>query len=147
MATVLEQLACERKSENIFVATLLAPPRAFFGISNYGFGLLLYSWALIIILYIVLYFFVPLCFLNSSNGFRSGSAVTISTVVIFAVIVMIYVLWARKGACESKERKLQYYLKGRRPDSPRYLENAIQRVTAKPENKLRPLEPWRPVDV
>jgi hypothetical protein len=147
MATVLEQLACERKSENMYWATILAPPRAMFGISNYGLGMLLYAWALIILLYLVLYFLVPLCILNSVNGFRSGSAVLISSLILFALIVMVYVIWNRKKACQSKEEKLQYYVKGVRPSSPKYLQSAIERVQAFPQNIGRQPTRWNSVDI
>jgi hypothetical protein len=144
MATVLEQLACERPSENIVYATILAPIRAFFGFSAHQ-SMLLYAWALVLTIYLILFFLVPISFLNSSNGFKSGFVVLVSTVVIFSIVVMTYVLWNRKTACASKKEKLEYYVVGRRPQPPTYLESAIQRVTARQENKYREPEQWNPI--
>lgn len=145
MATVLEQLACERPSENIVYATLLAPVRAFFGFSAHQ-SMLLYAWALVLSLYLILFFLVPISFLNSSNGFKSGFVVLVSTIIIFSILVMTYVLWNRKKACASKKEKLEYYVLGRRPQAPQYLESAIARVASKQENKYRDPENWRPIE-
>jgi uncharacterized membrane protein len=110
MATVLEQLACENPKESPLVAAIAAPIRSIFGLSKHE-SLFLYAWVLLILLWIILYYLVPLSFLNSSNGFRSGSRTLIWSLVIFALVIIGYVLWARKSACASKRDKAEYFVK------------------------------------
>ena len=66
MATALEQLACENPNENAILASLLAPIRSLFGISRHE-SLFLYAWLLLIIIYLIVYYIVPLSILNSEK--------------------------------------------------------------------------------
>jgi len=143
MATALEQLACENASENVLVAAFLAPIRSFFGISKHE-TLFAFAWAVIIILWLVVYFVVPISFLNSVNGFKSGSRTVISTLVIFFFVVVGYVLWTRDRACRVKREKAKYYVQGHRPYQPKYLTQAIERVQSEDKNRMREVTPWKP---
>jgi len=127
MATVLEQLACEVPSESAPTATLKAPFRAILGFSAHE-SVYFYSWITILAIYLILYFAMPLNALNSYNGFKSGSVVLVSSLVIFAIVVMAYVVWNRSAACASKRTKALYYLKGIRAEPPRGFEAAIARA-------------------
>jgi hypothetical protein len=143
MATVLEQLACENPKESPLVAAIAAPIRSIFGLSKHE-SLFLYAWVLLILLWIILYYLVPLSFLNSSNGFRSGSRTLIWSLVIFALVIIGYVLWARKSACASKRDKAEYFVKGQRPNAPAYLSRGIERVQSLEKNRGRSPTSWRP---
>jgi hypothetical protein len=142
MASVLEQLACEVPTESAPTATFKAPFRAILGFSAHD-SIYFYSWLTIIMLYIVIYFFLPLCSLNSSNGFKSGQVVLISSFVIFAIVVMAYVIWNRNAACESKRGKALFYLQGRKALLPNYLQPAAEHVIN--ETKKNGF-PWTPLD-
>ena len=126
---MLEQLACEVPSESAPLAMLKAPFRAFLGFSVHE-SVYFYSWLLILALYLVLYFIVPISVLNSSNGFKSGAVVLLWSLILFAVIVMAYVIWNRSSACESKRQKALHYLNGRKASLPRVFASAAQRAAA-----------------
>jgi len=120
---------------------LKAPFRAFFSISVHE-TIYVYSWLYILFVYLILYFVVPLSIVNSSNGFKSGSVVLISSLIIFAISVMAYVIWFRESACKSKRGKALYYLEGRKAYPPKYLEAGIDVVNDKPEIDWTPLKPF-----
>jgi hypothetical protein len=140
MATALEQLACENPYENAVKASILAPIRSLFGISKHE-TLFLYAWALIIVIYLLLYFVVPLSIINSENGFLSGRRVFISTIVIFFLMVAAYAIWTRRTACDIKLKKAEYYVLGRKPSEPSYLNQAVRRVVS---TSGRPKTEWAP---
>jgi len=140
MATALEQLACENPTENAIMASILAPLRSLFGISKHE-TLFVYAWVLVIVIYLVLYFVVPLSIVNSENGFLSGRRVFISTLIIFFLMVAAYVIWTRQGACNVKLGKAEYFVMGRKPSEPAYLNQAIERVASK---SGRPKTEWSP---
>jgi hypothetical protein len=143
MATILEQLACENPNESTLFAALVAPIRSIVGWSKHE-TLFFFAWIVLILIWLLLYFVVPLSFINTSNGFRSGFVTLISTVIIFAILVATYVLWARSIACDRKVQKAEYYVFGRRPAQPGYLTSAITRVKSLTENRGRSDTPWRP---
>ena len=92
-------------------------------------------------MYLVLYFVVPLSFVNSSNGFKSGAVVLVYSLLIFAISVMAYVVWFRESACKTKRAKALYYLEGRKAYPPKYLEAGIDVVNDRPEVPWIPLRP------
>lgn len=141
MATALEQLACENPSENAVIASILAPIRSLFGISKHE-TLFLYAWILLIIIYLILYYFVPLSIVNSENGFLSGRRVFLSTLIIFFLIVAAYVIWFRQRACKTKYEKAEYYVVGRRPSEPAYLNQAVERVSSMSNGRMK--TEWTP---
>lgn len=132
MATALEQLACENPGENPIMASVLAPIRSLFGISKHE-TLFLYAWVLIIVIYLILYYVVPLSIVNSENGFISGRRVFLSTLVVFFLAVTAYAIWYRQRACDIKLKKAEYYVIGRKPSLPPYLGQAVKRVSGQPE--------------
>ncbi len=140
MATALEQLACENPGENAIMASLLAPVRSLFGISKHE-TLFLYAWILVIVIYLILYYIVPLSIVNSENGFLSGRRVFISTLLIFFLIVAAYTIWTRRTACNNKSSKAMYYVVGKKPSEPSYLNQAINRVSS---SSGRPSTDWNP---
>ena len=141
MATVLEQISCENPSETTWFAAIASPLRAVLGLSI-NETVFVYAWMVIIALWLILYFVAPLSYLNSSNGFRSGRQTTIVTFVVFALMIVAYVLWTRDSACRVKKLKAEYYVVGRKPYMPPYLEKAVNRVVAKPENVGRAEATW-----
>ena len=143
MATAFEQLACENSDENILLAALLSPIRAFFGFSKHE-TLFAIAWAFIIILWLLIYYLVPISFLNSINGFKSGFRTVISTLVVFFLTIVGYVLWMRDTACRTKAAKAEYYVKGHRPYQPKYLTQAVARVQSLEKNRSREMTPWKP---
>jgi len=143
MASVLEQFACENPEETTFYAAFVAPVRSLFGFSKHE-SLFIYAWIVLILIYIILYFVIPTSFLNSNNGFKSGWVTLLYTLLLFAVISFIYVLWVRDTACNLKSIKAAYYVFGRKPAQPKYLEQAIERVQSLPENRDRRPTNWRP---
>ena len=143
MATALEQLACENPEESPIIGSLLAPVRSLLGFSKHEF-LFVYAWILVIAIYVTLYYALQLSILNSENGFLSGRRVLISTLIIFGLIVIAYVIWTRDAACKAKRAKAAYYVLGRRPSEPGYLSQAVHRVQSFPENRGRKHQAWSP---
>jgi hypothetical protein len=141
MATVLEQVSCENASESTWFAAFASPLRTLLGLSV-NETVFVYAWIFIIGLWLLLYFAAPLSSLNSSNGFRSGRQTTIVTVIVFVLVLVAYVLWTRDSACRVKKIKALYYVAGRKPSMPAYLEKAVNRVAAKPENIGRFESSW-----
>ena len=145
MATALEQLSCENPLENALSAAFLAPFRAIFGISKHD-TLFLYAWVFLLMIYIGLYFLVPICFLNSDNGFISGKRTTMSALLLFVLFVWTYAVWNRDAACASKRKKALYYLVGQKPDMPAYLNGAVNRIALKSARKENNWSPQSPVN-
>ena len=143
MATALEQLACENPTESPIFASLVAPLRAILGFSKHE-TLFIYAWIFLIIVYLVIYYLLPLSILNSENGFLSGRRVFISSLIIFSLFIVAYVIWFRQSACDTKRAKAAYYVLGRRPEMPGYLEQATKRVLQEPEQRGRMPTPWAP---
>jgi hypothetical protein len=143
MATALEQMACEHHTESTLQATLLAPLRTLFGWSFHQ-TLFVYAWVFILLTYLVLYYVVPISILNSSNGFRSGARVLISTLIIFSISVMTYVVWARSAACAIKRSKALYHLRGHRMSMPAFLGDAVKSVQSEERNRGREIMQWKP---
>ena len=141
MATVLEQVSCENPNETTWFAAIASPLRGLFGLSL-NENVFVYAWLLLIALWLVLYFVAPLSYLNSSNGFLSGRTTTITAIVIFSLVAVAYVLWTRDSACAIKRAKAEYYVAGRKPIMPAFLEKAVNRVVAKPENVGRAVSSW-----
>lgn len=141
MATVLEQLSCENPNETAWFAALASPVRAILGLSI-NETVFVYAWMGIVALWLILYFLTPLSYLNSSNGFLSGQRTTITTVVIFALVIIAYVVWTRDSACRVKKLKANYYVVGRKPSMPPFLEQAVKRVASRPENIGRAESTW-----
>jgi NADH:ubiquinone oxidoreductase subunit 3 (subunit A) len=143
MASVTEQVSCEHPYESTLPAAFIAPVRALFGWSQHE-TLFVYAWLLLIVIYLILYFLVPVSFLNSTNGFLNGWITLLSTFIIFFILVFVYVLWTRDQACRIKSLKARYYVFGRKPGQPRYLSQAIERIQSNPANRGRPTVPWTP---
>lgn len=143
MATALEQLACENPSENPIIASFLAPIRAIFGLSKHE-TLFIYAWIFIILIFLIVYYLLPLSILNSENGFLSGRRVFMSTVVIFFMFIVAFVIWYRQSACDIKKSKAAYYVLGKRPELPGYLQQATNRIQQQEEQRGRRVTPWRP---
>lgn len=141
MASVLEQLACENPAESTIKAALLAPVRSLFNMSQHE-SLFVYAWLLLIGIWLLVYYVVPASFLNTVNGFKNATRVLVSTLVLFALIVVAYVSWARKAACESKEIKASYYVLGVKPGQPRFLSRGVLR--AQSDDPLRQPSEWEP---
>lgn len=143
MATALEQLACENPSENPIFASFAAPIRAIFGFSKHE-TLFIYAWIFLILIYIVVYYVLPLSILNSENGFLSGRRVFLSSLLIFFLCIVALVIWYRQTACDTKKAKAAYYVLGRRPEMPGYLSQATNRIQQQPEQRGRDVTPWKP---
>jgi hypothetical protein len=141
MATVLEQFSCENASEATFTASIVGPIRSLLGMSKHE-SLFIYAWIVLLIIYLLLYFVVPISFLNSSNGFRNGWITLVWTLVIFFIMGIVYILWTRESACKSKLIKSSYYVYGRKPAQPTYLSQAVERVQSLPGNRNRPVSRW-----
>jgi len=141
MATVFEQVACENPANDTLYSAFLAPVRSLFNMSKHE-SLFIYAWLLLIIIYILIYYAVPISFLNSNNGFKSGWVTLVSTLVIYSIIVIVFVLWTHDSACQSKAIKAAYYVYGKRPLAPRYLSKAIDRVQSLPDNRNRKPVKW-----
>ena len=117
-------------SENSISATVRAPFRSILGFSVHE-SVVFYSWFVLIGIYLVLYFVLPISLLNSSNGFKSGYVVMIWSVVIFSIIIMAYVVWNHSAACKSKRQKALYYLQGRKASPPKSMIAAIENALDK----------------
>lgn len=142
MASVLEQLACENPDESLLIAALVAPIRAIAGWSKHE-SLFVYAWIALVVIWLLLYYAIPLSFLNSSNGLLDVTRVFVSTLLIFAALVIAYVSWARKGACARKLAKASYRVYGIKPGQPGYLYDAVKRVEF--ENPDKPESEWQPM--
>lgn len=97
--TIYDQIACENPNESIYATLLLAAPRTLLGLTR-SESVVTYTWLSIIVLFLILYFVFPLCFLNSSNGFLSASKVFLSTILIFLGLVFIVIVWSRSISCD-----------------------------------------------
>lgn len=143
MSTVLEELACANPDEGQYVAAFARPFLSLFGIAQQT-ELVFVLWAVVVLIWVVLYYALPVCFLNSSNGFKSGYVVSAWSLALFIVITAIYVLWSRESACKSKRGKALYYVRGQKPALPKEFERAAERVMNKPYNFGRPTSTWSP---
>ena len=147
MASVLEQLACEVPSESALMATFKAPFRAILGLSEHE-SVFFYCWIVLLAIYLILYFLLPLSIFNSSNGFKSGSVVLIWSVALFSVVLMAYVIWNRSSACESKRSKALFYLRGQRAAVPRGFTPAVNHAIDEElkSNSGLKATPWSPLN-
>jgi len=117
----------------------MALPRTIFGLSR-SENILFYTWAFILVLYLFLYFLLPLCFLNSSNGLLNAQTVLISTISIFSGIILILVIFYRTSSCEAVSKKQEilreYFNNPKLYDNPyrvpKYLQNTIIRSSSAP---------------
>jgi magnesium-transporting ATPase (P-type) len=141
MATVLEQVSCENPANDTLYSAFLAPVRSLFNMSKHE-SLFIYAWLTLVVIYILIYYAVPISFLNSNNGFKSGWVTLVSTLIIYTIIVIVFVLWTHDSACQSKAKKAAYYVYGKRPLAPRYLSKAIERVQSLPANRDRKPIQW-----
>jgi len=130
MSSALQSIACENSDENLWYALAMSIPRTIFGYSSSD-SLIVYIWVCIILLYLLLSFVVPICFLNSSNNIRSPYVVFVSTLSIVVVLVFIIILWYRPYACKQSRLKggIASYLGTRNSEYkiPKGLSSAIER--------------------
>jgi hypothetical protein len=143
MATALEQLSCENPEENPIYAAFFSPIRAIFGLTQHE-TLFFYAWIVLITIWLIIYYVFPISALNSSNGFRSGFKTFLSTLLVFSLFCVAYVLWTRETSCKIKRQKALYYVKGIRPAMPKFLETAVKKVQSMEENQKKPPMPWQP---
>ena len=143
MASALEQLSCENPDENPIYAALLSPIRAIFGLTLHE-TLFFYAWIVLITTWLVIYYVFPIGALNSVNGFRSGYRTLVSSVLLFSLICVAYTIWTRDASCRIKRQKAEYYVKGIRPGSPKFLQTAIKKVQSLEKNQKKEPTPWLP---
>lgn len=98
----LEQTACQNESESVWIAALLAPVRAWFWTDNNTESrdrMFFTSWLIFLIIWLLIAFLPFHNFLNTWNGFKNYTMVTVSSLIIFSLLAVLVVLLFRSAAC------------------------------------------------
>ena len=125
MATALQTLACYDETEGTLWAAVKAPFVALRLTSSYE-SMFFFAYILLLAIWLILYYLAPICTLNSSNGIRQGYIVTLSTVILWSLLIAVFVLWFRKGACEARAELDKTLTRNRK--LPLFLKSAVNRV-------------------
>jgi len=134
--STFEYLTCGNPNESDMQSLLMAIPRTLFGLSR-SENILIYTWVFILVLYLVFYFLIPLCYLNSTNGLLDSQKVLISTLLIFVGLVFVLIIFYKSSSCESvmqKQNVMTSFLNQHRVKAfdspykvPKFLSNTITR--------------------
>ena len=107
--SAFEQVACVRPTEPVGLAGFYAPFRFLTARKGLNFTnpfmVLLVGWAILGLIFLIVYIALPTGFWNTYNGFKNVWVSVVFTFLIFFIVVFTYVVLTRDQQCAGLEKK------------------------------------------
>jgi hypothetical protein len=125
-----------RSGQSKFANTIISPVWNLFDISRPF--VLFFSWFLFIAFYILLYYAVPISFLNSSDGqYVSGGRTVVVTIVLYYLVSILLIGVLQDQGCKDLEEQASAYLYSTPASIPSTLQDTADELYRRRLSKVR----------